>query len=296
MKGFFTALLLLPFLFAAAQDADDCPPGTELVQLENGEWRCRSTTIVCLGGDERQYTDIPSGAHLCCLPGNPLVIYDKDTRQGVCCGAEQVYAGTPPNGKCCPKGQILKDGECVPAPPPSTCQGCPAQPPGACQLKTACGDSTNNGLQFGKCYQLHLPNGKQLGRGVGAAVDQYTQDGFIQNIPYKVCKTTDDCGTGAVKATDNFFVQDLIGPSDGSKAAGWGSEKGGAHMQLTTDVKAAGVFNGKTSCSSCKCVVQLTSLGYACPFDNPGMTFWPNPKVTMKLQFLEIPCDGKFNF
>ncbi|KAJ8073564.1 hypothetical protein PM082_011842 [Marasmius tenuissimus] len=118
----------------------------------------------------------------------------------------------------------------------------------------------------------------------------------LRNIPYKVCKTTDDCGTGAVKASDNFFMQDLIGPSAGSAAFGWGSELGGSHMTITADPKKAGTFNGKTSCSSCKCVVQLTSLGYACPFDNPGVTFWPNPKVTLKLQFLEIPCSGKFNF
>ncbi|KAK1229946.1 hypothetical protein PQX77_006975 [Marasmius sp. AFHP31] len=314
MKAFLSALLLVPFLFAAAQDEDACPLGFEkYIDEDTGEELCRRITDVCPIGETR-YFDKASNARLCCKADSQVVIYDEKTSEGVCCGPNQAYAGTPPNGKCCPKGQILRDGNCVPAPPPSGCQGCPAQPPGACQLKAACGDSVNNGLEFGKCYQILLPNGRQLGRIGTPLANTYTQDGYIQNIPFKVCKTTADCGTGAVKAIDNFFVQDLIGPSDGSATSGWcfpkystspwtglilnqmGSEVGGSHMTITTDPKKAGTFNGKTSCSSCKCVVQLTSLGYACPFDNPGVTFWPNPKVTLKLQFLEIPCSGKFNF
>ncbi|KAL0058393.1 hypothetical protein AAF712_014932 [Marasmius tenuissimus] len=297
MKAFLSVLLLVPFLFAVAQDEDACPPGFEkYIDEDTGEEFCRRITDVCPIG-EKPYFDKASNAHLCCKADSQVVIYDEKTNEGVCCGPNQAYAGTPPNGKCCPKGQIFRDGNCVPAPPPSGCQGCPAQPPGACQLKAACGDIVNNGLEFGKCYQILLPNGRQLGRGTSpSTIDTYTQDGYIQNIPYKVCKTTDDCGTGVVKASDNFFMQDLIGPSAGSAAFGWGSELGGSHMTITADPKKAGTFNGKTSCSSCKCVVQLTSLGYACPFDNPGVTFWPNPKVTLKLQFLEIPCSGKFNF
>ncbi|KAL0576543.1 hypothetical protein V5O48_005435 [Marasmius crinis-equi] len=57
MKGLFAALLFLPFLLAAAQDDDACPPGFELVE-ENGEFRCVETEIICPGGNQRQFTDV----------------------------------------------------------------------------------------------------------------------------------------------------------------------------------------------------------------------------------------------
>ncbi|KAF9259955.1 hypothetical protein L218DRAFT_628164 [Marasmius fiardii PR-910] len=303
MKKFFStlSLLILPLLFASsAQAQDPCQPGFELIVEDDGNIICREINLRCPGGNDRGYVD-NNNAHLCCPTQNQLVIYNDNTRVGACCGDNQVYTGVKPDGKCCPPKSVLnKDKQCIPAPPPSTCQGCPAQPPGACQLQAACGDNTKNGLQYGKCYQLLFPTGKQLGRGPPYGNDDmYTQDGHIQNIPYQVCKTATDCGTGAVQSTDSFYIKDLVGPASGAAPFGWMSNSlNGAHMTITTSANPAdyGQFKGRTSCWSCKCVIQLTSMGYACPNVQPGITFWANPKINLKLQFLEIPCDGKFGF
>ncbi|ESK88568.1 cysteine-rich secreted protein [Moniliophthora roreri MCA 2997] len=302
MKFFTVAFFLLPTLIAKAQEIPQCRPGFEPVEFEpgSGEYFCRQIIISC-PLNQTPYKNPETNADSCCPSNQQLVMYDENLKTGVCCGADQVYLGIKPNGRCCKKGEILQDGKCLPAPPPSGCQGCPTQPPGACALKAACGDNANTGLQYGSCYQLKFPNGQQLGRGVGGNPNMYTQDGYIQNIPYRVCKfpaNPNDCGTGPVKAGASFAIEDGIGPA-GSTAGerSWmDNVDGGAHMQLTTDATKARKFNGKTSCSGCQCVVQLISSGYACPAIQPGITIWANPKVTLKLQFLEVPCDGQFSF
>ncbi|KAK7054454.1 hypothetical protein VNI00_003652 [Paramarasmius palmivorus] len=301
MKLFVAAAIFFPFLLGSALAQEECPLGYDPVEFPpgSGNIQCRKIETRCPIG-QRPYKNPVTNADSCCPDGSQLVIYDEKANTGACCGEDQYYAGIKPNGKCCAKGETVQDGKCVPVPPPSSCQGCPSQPAGACALKSACGDSDNTGLKFGSCYQLLFPNGQQLGRGVGAAVDQYTQDGYLQNIPFKVCKApaTGDCGTGPVKSvTDAFVIQDMLGPAGTSGGTGWMDNKnGGGHMQLTTNPADARTFHGKTSCSACKCTVQLTSMGYACPAIQPGITFWANPKVTLKLQFLEIPCNGKYSF
>ncbi|KAG7096214.1 hypothetical protein E1B28_003666 [Marasmius oreades] len=304
MKNSFSTLplLLLSFLLISGVQADGgCPDGYEPIILD-GEAICEEIIHRCVGGEERRYVD-SNNARLCCDPREQLVIYDEESRAGVCCGFDQIYTGIKPNGKCCPpKSALNKDGACIPTPTPSSCQGCPAQQPGACQLKVTCGDATTSGLQFGKCYQLLYPNGQQLGRGAFNAehIDQYAQGGYIQNIPFQICKAPTDCGTGPVRAVDKFYLKDLIGPADGSATYGWIGWPGfsGNHMVLTTSNTPADInqFQGKTSCSSCKCVVQLRAVGPACPAIQPGITIQLNKKVTLKLQFLEVPCNGKFNF
>ncbi|KAG7096189.1 hypothetical protein E1B28_003639 [Marasmius oreades] len=300
MKNFFSTLplLLLSFFLISGVRADGgCPDDYEPVVID-GEAVCEQIIHHCIGGEERRYLD-SHNARLCCDPREQLVIYDEVSRAGVCCGFDQIYTGIKPNGKCCPPKSVLNAaGACIPEPLPSSCQGCPAQQPNACQLGVACGNAANNGLQFGKCYQLLFANGHQLGRGVSYGTpDMYTQDGYIQNIPYQICKTPTDCGTGPVANMQDFYVKDLVGPADGSAPFGWSNSLNGAHMTITTSNNIVDLahFNGRTSCSSCKCVVQV-SASYACPAIQPGITFWANKKVTLKLQFLEIPCTGKFNF
>ncbi|KAK7054455.1 hypothetical protein VNI00_003653 [Paramarasmius palmivorus] len=309
MKFFSLAFFLLPFLLVAAQD-DDCEPGWEAVEFppDSGNIICRRTEIRCPLQQE-PYKNAETNADSCCPISQQLVIYDKDSKKGVCCGADQVYRGTAPNGKCCAKDLILKDGKCVPAPPPSACPSCPSAPPGACALQAACGDGSSNGLKFGSCYQVLFPSGGQLGRGVtyGTTLhpDMYSENGYIQNIPYRICKAaTGDCGTGPVKAADStgangddFVIEDGLGPAGGPATKGWlNNANGGGHMEITTAPANARVFRARSSCSGCKCTVQLISSGFACPGTQPGITWWDNPKVTLKLQFLEIPCSGKYNF
>lgn len=162
--------VLLPFLLAAVQAQNDgCPPGSVAKEDPPGTGNivCATVVTVCPGGTDRNYVNAQSNANLCCPTAQELVIYDQNTRVGVCCGADQTYAGNAPKGKCCPKGQILgTDGKCT-NPPDGLCPSCPNQPVGVCRLQKACGDATTtNGLKYGACYQMTFPNtgGHQLGR------------------------------------------------------------------------------------------------------------------------------------
>ncbi|ESK88567.1 cysteine-rich secreted protein [Moniliophthora roreri MCA 2997] len=302
MKFSTVAFFLLPTLIAKSQEIPQCRPGFEPVEFElgSGEYFCRQIVISC-PLNETPYKNSETNADLCCPNNQQLVMYDENLKTGACCGADQVYVGIKPNGKCCKKGEVLKDGKCVPAPPPSGCQSCPSQPPDACALKGICGDNINTGLQYGSCYQILFPTGQQMGRGIGPREDQYTQDGYIQ-----ICKAPagSDCGTGPVKSTTGeFVIEDTLGPAGKNNGGrGWmGRIEGTSHMGLTNIVKDVNTFRAKSSCSGCKCLVQLLGTGYACPSYRPGITwvsrsFWKNPKVTLKLQFLETPCDGTFSF
>ncbi|KAF9260907.1 hypothetical protein L218DRAFT_1002224 [Marasmius fiardii PR-910] len=111
-----SSALLLSVLSANGLPQDnECPPGYELVEISPGDFICQKIVVDCVGGADRRYVDPTSGGTLCCPTGNPLIIYDQTTRVGVCCGANQVYIGDPPNGKCsdCPEGQALYEGNCV---------------------------------------------------------------------------------------------------------------------------------------------------------------------------------------
>ncbi|KAK7036449.1 hypothetical protein VNI00_011646 [Paramarasmius palmivorus] len=296
--------LLLASLSANAQD-DGCPPGYTAVESPPGTGNiiCQRVVWACPGDTDtvkRSYVDAVSNANSCCNVGSELVIYDKDTRVGACCSPDQNYSGTPPNGKCCPKGQVLgSDGKCT-IPSCNTCKGCGSQPDGACQLKLACGDTTTNGLKFGSCYQVTFPytDGKELSREPGGV---YIQEGHIQNLFYKVCKSPTDCGTGPVKPTDAFYIEDEVGaPQDKNSAKGW-LDNGAANageVGFTTATTAAAQFKGTTSCASCSCVISLTGtakgLGLSATAAQPRIKWYANPNVALDMQFAEVPCDEVF--
>ncbi|KAK7036450.1 hypothetical protein VNI00_011647 [Paramarasmius palmivorus] len=296
---------LLPLLLASlsvAQD-DGCPPGytpkesppgTGNIICEKVEWACPGDTATV----KRSYVDAASNANSCCRVGNELVIYDKDTRVGVCCGSDQSYSGTPPKGKCCGKGEVLgADGKCA-IPSCTSCTSCGSQPDNFCKLQLACGNTETNGLKFGSCYQAIFPNsgGKQLGREPN---DVYIQEGHIQNIIYKICKTTANCGTGPVKPTDPFYIRDEVGsPQDTNSVAGW--LNGASPVAMVTAAGQAAQFKGTTSCSACSCVISLTGaskgLGQSGPAYQPNLSFFGNPNVALDMQFAEVPCDDAFVF
>ncbi|EEB94510.1 hypothetical protein MPER_06663 [Moniliophthora perniciosa FA553] len=225
-----------------------------------------------------------SNANSCCPKGQDLVIYDKETLVGVCCGADQSYTGNPPKGKCCGKGEVLgSDGKCA-KPSCSGCKSCGSQPDNVCRLQLACGDTTTNGLKFGSCYQVIFPstNGKQLGREPEGQNHIYIQEGHIQNIIYKICKTTADCGTGPVKPTDTFVIEDEVGaPTDDKSVKGWLQMV----LHFTTTAAQAGQFKGTTSCSGCSCVVSLTGanrgVGYMGDAAQPQISFVHQPQVAL---------------
>ncbi|KAG7093255.1 hypothetical protein E1B28_006938 [Marasmius oreades] len=295
---------LLPFLLFAVQAEDGCDPGWRAVEdpAGSGNFVCEMDVIQCLGGPDRGYVNAETNAHHCCGPTQELVIYNQQSRVGVCCGVDQNYAGIAPNGKCCPKGQVLAtDGTCT-NPTNGNCPSCPNQPVGVCRLQRACGDATTtNGLKYGSCYQMTFPNsdGNQLGREPGGA---YISEGHIQNVIYKICQTAAACGTGPVKPTDAFVIQDTVGPEqDPNGATSWiGNAANGAAISMVTAAANAAQFHGTTSCSKCTCVVSLTGvgkgLGYIGADTQPQIAFFANPRVALDMEFAEMPCDGVFNF
>ncbi|KAG7091396.1 hypothetical protein E1B28_010433 [Marasmius oreades] len=317
MKGLLlSASLLLSVLLAKAQPpagdpppADQCPNGTwHLVEnpVGSGEWEWECKSLACPGdtadAKRNYYNSVTDTVFRCCPTTRQLVIYDQASRVGVCCAAGLVYLGTAPNGQCCTPGQILQDGKCADPPtiPQGPPEGCPSQPNNVCKLKKACGTAAANGLQYGSCYQITFPieQGPQLGRGTDAAVNQYKMGGHIQNIPFKVCKTTADCGTGAVQATDTFYIQDQIGlAGDGTAAVAWlDNAAAPALISAVNAVATAGQFKGQTSCSACKCVVSLTGAasGLAMRGDqtNSALTFIPNKQSFVDLEFSQVTCDN----
>ncbi|KAK7436894.1 hypothetical protein VKT23_018914 [Stygiomarasmius scandens] len=283
-------------------DMVDCPPDYNPVQvpLGSGDWKCQMVDTIC-PGVQRDYIDAETGQSRCCGTAKKLVILEKRSRRGICCEANQIAQG---NNCVNPNHSDdnhhngngpTDNGSC------SNGRGCPRQPSGACALRAACGNSTHIGLEYGHCYNLVFSDGHQLGRGRFGATNEYIQDGYVQNIPFKVCKSTTDCGTGSVQNDDNFFLQDLLGsPDDPNALPGWNNAPGGMHTSMTIDPSTAGKFKGKSACSAnCKCIMRLSGnpggLGFACPATQPGITFWQNRQVTLDLQFVEVPCDGDFS-
>ncbi|KAI3621393.1 cysteine-rich secreted protein [Moniliophthora roreri] len=245
-----------------------------------------------------------------------VVVWLSDFGAVLC--SSTVYVSEKPNGLCCNPGEIIQDGKCAvpppppPPPPPGPSEGCPSQPNNACRLRKACGTGTANGLQYGSCYQITFSDGSgnQLGRGYTqddntAHPDVYVQRGWVSNIPYRICKSATDCGTGAVQSTDVFVIEDQIGPmNDAAGTKGWLNNAADPNfITITTAAAQAGKFKGKTSCSACKCVVSLTGdtrgltlngvlepeerrqsgLGYR-------MSFRPNAGAAVTFEFAEVPC------
>ncbi|KAF9262580.1 hypothetical protein L218DRAFT_960043 [Marasmius fiardii PR-910] len=303
MKGLLlSAYLLLSVLLAKAQPPQ-CGPNETLIEDPPGNFQCESVIVACPGDgttpeSKRDYHDTATSKFKCCPTARQLVIYDQNSRVGVCCDAGKVYLGNAPNGLCCLPGQLLQGGKCVDPPPPGPPQGCPSQPNNVCNLIKACGDTNANGLQYGSCYQVAFPDGSGFGRGSDAAPNQYKMGGHVQNIPFKICKTTTDCGTGTVQAADSFYIQDSIGlVGDATGAVTWLSNAVNPNLVTATNTAAqAGQFKGQTSCAACKCVVSLTgsTAGLSLRGDqgNYGVSFLGNKQSVVDLQFSQVPCDN----
>ncbi|KAK7054447.1 hypothetical protein VNI00_003645 [Paramarasmius palmivorus] len=307
-------LLLLGSLLSVATTLRaqvDCPTGTQPVQDKDGNWWCQTTDITCPGGASRAYfkTLETLDTVWCCPSARQLVIYDDQTKIGVCCDTGKVYVGDKPNGLCCNPGEIIQDGKCAvppPPPPPGPGEGCPSQPNNACRLRKACGTAESNGLKYGTCYQISFPSlgNYQLGRGYNDRPNEYTQRGFVQNIPFKICKSTTDCGTGAVATADTFVIEDQIGPLDNAAGAkGWSNAADPNMVAITTTAASAGQFKGQTSCSACKCVVSLTGATQGLTLNGAlsqeevfgtglgyRLSFRPNKGASVDLVFSEVPC------
>jgi hypothetical protein len=149
----------------------------------------------------------------------------------------------------------------------------------------------------------------------------YSKGGFFHDIPFKVCKATDDCARGkTVEMGESFYLEDQQGRyNDPKGTTGWiDNASGGAHIGFTLDAKAAGTFTGIPTCAGGECAIKVlggpTKSGSAaatCPSTMPGISFvrpvifkmvfllmmiiffdqWGNPKMHDPLRFSEVTCD-----
>ncbi|KAJ8583557.1 hypothetical protein M405DRAFT_866921 [Rhizopogon salebrosus TDB-379] len=162
-----------------------------------------------------------------------------------------------------------------------------------------CGSGKSLGIKYGHCYILSFGDGKQLSTVRENTL--YSKGGFFHDIPFKVCKATDDCARGkTVEMGESFYLEDQQGRyNDPKGTTGWiDNASGGAHIGFTLDAKAAGTFTGIPTCAGGECAIKVlggpTKSGSAaatCPSTMPGISFWGNPKMHDPLRFSEVTCD-----
>ncbi|KDQ32897.1 hypothetical protein PLEOSDRAFT_164788 [Pleurotus ostreatus PC15] len=221
-----------------------------------------------------------------CCDGGQNWSQDKASGLGGCCAPSLVFVGdrATKTGGCCTAGMSWLNGKCAQPPPRPTCQDL-ADP--------VCGDTDDLGIQYGHCYILKFPDGTQLGSNHDGPA--YAKDGFFKDIPFKVCRSTTDCALGEAVPTDGqFLLQDQMGRPENAKGTiGWvDNGAGGTHIKFNTNAAQAGVFEGIPACSGGKCFIRLRRIGATCPMPDHGLTFWPNPKVSMMISFTETACSG----
>ncbi|KAF4607801.1 hypothetical protein EYR40_000136 [Pleurotus pulmonarius] len=294
----FTARVLLAFVLAAvtANAAVDKAQGVAIGHSKDAAQACFGDATpfllpCCSPGQSwsGNQTTLVGG---CCDKGQGWS-QDKASGLGGCCAPSMVFVGdkATKTGGCCTAGMIWLNGKCAPPPPRPTCKDL-ADP--------VCGDDDDLGIQYGHCYILKFTDGTQL--GADHAAPTYSKDGFFKDIPFKVCRSVNDCSLGeAVPSDGTFVLQDQMGrPEDPTGAVGWvDNGAGGTHIKFNTNGAQAGVFKGIAACSGGKCFIRLGGgptgnggIGPTCPVPDHGLTFWPNPKATMMISFTETACSG----
>ncbi|KAG1757114.1 hypothetical protein EDB19DRAFT_12715 [Suillus lakei] len=199
----------------------------------------------------------------------------------------------------CPIGTRMQDGQCVPLPQACGNGHVGLEPSCACTNYPVCGHGKYLGIKYGHCYVLSFSDGQQL--GTVRENTMYVKGGFFDDIPFKVCKSTNDCSPGKEVEVDEFFyLQDQHGLyTDLKSTKGWiDNAHNGDHLGFTHDASKAGKFMGTPTCAGGECGIQLRGgpvnggMGFACPMPTPGVTFWSNPRVSKKLRFSEVTCDN----
>jgi hypothetical protein len=187
-----------------------------------------------------------------------------------------------------------------------------------CYSQPVCGSGKSLGIKYGHCYILSFGDGKQL-----ATVREntfYSKGGFFHDIPFKVCKATDNCALGkTVEMGESFYLEDQQGRYNDPKGTkGWiDNASGGAHIAFTLNAGAAGTFSGIPTCAGGECAIKVLggptksgSAGSTCPVVTPGISFvsfvpfkrvslvmtiffdqWGNPKMHDPIRFSEVTCD-----
>ncbi|KAG1774067.1 hypothetical protein EV702DRAFT_1128195 [Suillus placidus] len=200
-----------------------------------------------------------------------------------------------PSGVC-PIGTRMQDGQCVPL--PQTCANGygGVESSCACTNYPVCGHGKYLGIKYGHCYILSFSDGQQF-----SAVREktmYVKGGFFDDIPFKVCKSTNDCSHGKeVEMDESFYLHHQHGLyTDLTSTRGWiDNAHNGDHLGLTLDANMAGRFTGTPTYAGNECGIELRGgpvnggMGYACPMAMPG---WGNPRVSKNLRFSEVTCNN----
>ncbi|KAJ8523374.1 hypothetical protein ONZ45_g159 [Pleurotus djamor] len=305
----FVTAALVALVFAAASQAagDKAQNKAAAVTKAVGD--------VCFGEGNTPFfqpvmLDLNETVESCCPPPLGITWFDEAKRIGECCPPGQKWSGDQATvvGGCCATEKAWSQdkvsglgGCCAPG---LSFKGDKASKKGDCcaadLADPVCASDTDLGIKYGHCYVIKFADGGELGSDLGAPT--YSKGGYFRHIPFKVCKTTTDCSLGDVVPTDgSWFLQDQIGrPQDTAGTVGWiDNGFNGTHIKFNTNPAQAGLFKGLPLCSNGKCFLKLSGgpsgnggIGPACPIETHGLTFWPNPKVTLDVSFTETACSG----
>ncbi|OJJ42271.1 hypothetical protein ASPZODRAFT_77258, partial [Penicilliopsis zonata CBS 506.65] len=154
------------------------------------------------------------------------------------------------------------------------------------------------GIKYGHCYTMTDVNGLHLNREISGT---YQSGGDIDNLIFRVCKSTDDCSGNQgqfVPDDGTWYLQDQLG-SRGGKGPGWFGNIS-PHMGIVEANRAdrAAKFKGEGFCmfGDCAICLRLTDSGLSapCPMgaisDKAHIGRASNPNNCKAYRFQEVKC------
>lgn len=115
-------------------------------------------------------------------------------------------------------------------------------------------------IQYGRCYILSSDS-KEIGST--RENNLYRLGGLFQHIPFRVCRSTDNCRFGgAVQFQERFYLQDQIGSySDPAGRMGWvAADQKALKMRFTLNAYEAEGYRGAMTCDNPGCLIRLSGV------------------------------------
>ncbi|KAI2146774.1 hypothetical protein LOZ52_006569 [Ophidiomyces ophidiicola] len=265
-------------------------PNTSIRPAEGGGYQVRADRIASTADN-----DPATGDRKCCNRLNEVFSADSVTKaEGGCCQPNMAYSYDPVtnSGRCCGPGERYRDGDCHREEPlPARCM--------ACSNKFACQCDGNLGIRYGHCYTMTDINGLHFNRAVDGT---YQSGGDIDNLIFKVCKTTADCDADKgrfVPDDGTWSLQDQLGQR-GDTGPGWfGNQL--PHMAIANfkTPALAAIFRGEGYCMYGDCAICLRlfpdkGLSAPCPLGASAAMAHigaaNNPLNCKAYRFQEIKC------
>ncbi|KAF9259958.1 hypothetical protein L218DRAFT_1003192 [Marasmius fiardii PR-910] len=211
------------------------------------------TDLQCEPGVETLYYHPETRLARCCQKGGSVTWYDEEAKLGFCCAEGHHWTGNISTGEggCCTLDAEMVDGECIsitklekvkPEKKPCGCssssssvtESASESEEGDDKDKEETSDEkvhdlnvpeTALGIHYGACYELSLVDGAPVGSNRENGV--YTPNGLFPGIPFRVCRSTDDCSEtegeeGMVTSRTPFYLKDTVGRyNDPQGRMGW---------------------------------------------------------------------------